>query len=87
MFLALREMRRAKTRFGLLTAAVGLLLLGVAAALRIGQGTFTVRVDGGGDSDHPWASKSLENLGFLMMVNGLRTPASRNRASSGQVRR
>ena len=106
MFLALREMRRAKARFALLTAAVGLLLFlilaqqaiqdgllrsfvgaierqsapvlvysvdgqrtlqgsvippaldrrvravrGVAGAGRIGQGTFTVRVDGGKDSD------------------------------------
>jgi putative ABC transport system permease protein len=106
MFLAIREMRRAKLRFGLLTAAIGLLLFliltqqsiqngllrafvgaierqsapvlvysvdgertlqgsviapglegtiravrGIAAAGRIGQSTFTVRVDSGKDSD------------------------------------
>lgn len=106
MFLALREMRRAPARFGLLVAAVGLLVFliltqqalqdglitsfvgavrnqsapvlvysvdgqrnlqgsaippaleaavrdapGVGLAARVGQGTFTVRVDGGGDTD------------------------------------
>lgn len=106
MFLALKEMRRARTRFGLLTAAVALMVFliltqqalqtglitsfvgaikrqsapvlvyavdgqrtlqgsiitpdlearirsvpGVAGAARIGQGTFTVDVNGGGRSD------------------------------------
>src|SRR5512144_649041 len=118
MFLALREMRRAKVRFGLLAAAIGLLLFliltqqaiqnglltafvgaierqsapvlvfstdgqrtlqgsviapslerriravpGVAAAGRLGQGTFTVRVGSGGAPDELTAGRLPRGAG------------------------
>jgi putative ABC transport system permease protein len=135
MFLALREMRRAKVRFGLLTAAIALLLFlilaqqaiqnglitafvgaierqsapvlvfstdgqrtlqgsviapplerriravpGVAAAGRIGQGTFTVRVDGGEDSDAAIIGYDRADLGAPGELTAGRLPRAAGEA-------
>lgn len=129
MFLALREMRRAAARFGLLTAAIGLLVFliltqqaiqnglitafvgaierqsapvlvfstdgqrtlqgsviapplerriravpGVAAAGRIGQSTFTVRVGAAGDSDAAIIGYDRADLGAPDALSAGRLP-------------
>jgi len=129
MFLALREMRRARVRFGLLISAVGLLVFliltqqaiegglitgfvgalrqqsapvlvfsvdgqrtlqgsvitpgldatirgvdGVAEAGRIGQGTFTVRVDGGAESDAALIGFQHPGLGDPSSLSAGRRP-------------
>lgn len=135
MFLALREMRRAKVRFGLLAAAIALLLFliltqqaiqnglitafvgaierqsapvlvystdgqrtlqgsaiapplerriravpGVAAAGRIGQSTFTVRVGGGGDSDAAIIGYDRPDLGAPDELSAGRLPRAAGEA-------
>ena len=135
MFLALREMRRAKARFGLLTAAIALLLFliltqqaiqnglitafvgaierqsapvlvystdgqrtlqgsviapslerriravpGVAAAGRIGQSTFTVRVGSGGDSDAAIIGYDRADLGAPDELSAGRLPRAAGEA-------
>ena len=134
MFLALREMRRAKARFGLLTAAIALLLFliltqqaiqnglitafvgaierqsapvlvystdgqrtlqgsviapslerriravpGAAAAGRIGQSTFTVRVGSGGDSDAAIIGYDRADLGAPDELSAGRLPRAASR--------
>jgi putative ABC transport system permease protein len=135
MFLALREMRRAKVRFGLLAAAIALLLFliltqqaiqnglltafvgaierqsapvlvystdgqrtlqgsviapslerriravpGVAAAGRLGQGTFTVRVGSGGDSDAAIIGYDRADLGAPDELSAGRLPRAAGEA-------
>jgi putative ABC transport system permease protein len=129
MFLALREMSRARVRFGLLIGAVGLLVFliltqqaiqnglitgfvgairqqsapvlvysvdgqrtlqgsvinpgleatirgvdGVAQAGRVGQGTFTVRVDGGAESDAALIGYEHPGLGDPSLLSAGRRP-------------
>lgn len=140
MFLALREMRRAKLRFGLLTAAIGLLVFlilaqqaiqdglvrtfvgaierqsapvlvysvdgertlqgsvisprleqtiravpGVAAAGRIGQATFTVRVDGDADSDAAIIGYDRTDLGAPDRLTAGRLPRAPGEAVGSSV--
>lgn len=135
MFLALREIRRAKTRFGLLMAAVALLMFliltqqalqsglitafvgaiqrqsapvlvyavdsqrtlqgsvitppleraiagvpGVAETGRIGQGTFTVSVNGGGDSDGALIGYEKPRLGGPDRLSAGRMPRAAGEA-------
>lgn len=135
MFLALRELRRAKVRFGLLVAAIGLLVFliltqqalqdglitgfvgairaqsapvivysvdgqrtfqgsvitphleqaigavdGVARAGRLGQGTFTVQVEGGAESDAAVIGFETSGLGDPRQLSAGRRPQAAGEA-------